>query len=134
MRQEKIEKILDTCIDIFSDTGLINFAKLVKKIRDTDGDPLAIEEFKKESSLWIHFLTEKKRRMVEFGDTERYSVMRYHLVSVRAMWYNESPAIKLNEMPDDVTLKDNPIKNVILIYETPEIRDRDYARLRLILG
>lgn len=133
MRQEKIEMILDTCIDIFSDTGMVNFAKILKKIRDTDGDPLSIEELKKEEKLWINFESQKKRRMIQLG--EDYTVMRYHIVSAKRFWdINHRPCILLNEMPEEVNLKDNPIKNVVLIYEDDILRDRDYSRLRLVLG
>lgn len=135
MRPEKIKMILDTCIDIFSDTGLINFAKLVKEIRDSDGSPLSIEALKEEEKKWINFETQKKRRMIAFGDGSDYSVMRYHIVNIRKYWDNLArPCIKLNEMPEEVNLKDNPCKNVVLIYEDDRIRDRDYSRLRIILG
>ena len=125
--------ILDTCIDIFSDTGMVNFAKILKKIRDTDGDPLSIEELKKEEKLWINFESQKKRRMIQLG--EDYTVMRYHIVSAKRFWdVNQRPCILLNEMPEEVNLKDNPIKNVVLVYEDDILRDRDYSRLRLVLG
>lgn len=135
MRQEKIEKILDTCIDIFSDVGLVNFAKLVKKIKDSDGDPEDIEAFREEKKLWVNFESKRKRRMVEFGDGTSYSIMRYHIVNIKSYWDDQQrPCIKLNEMPEEVNMKDNPCKNCVLVYEDDRIRDRDYARLRIILG
>lgn len=135
MRPEKIEMILDTCIDIFSDTGLINFAKLVKEIKDSAGSPLSIEALKEEEKLWVNFEVKKKRRMVDFGDDSSYSVMRYHIVNIKRFWDNQArPCIKLNEMPEEVNLKDNPCKNVVLIYDDDRLRDRDYSRLRIILG
>lgn len=135
MRPEKIKMILDACIDIFSDTGLIIFAKLVKEIKDSDGSPLSIEALKEEEKRWINFETQKKRRMVDFGDDSGYSVMRFHIVNIKKYWDLEGrPCIKLNDMPEEVNLKDNPCKNVVLIYEDDRVRDRDYSRLRIILG
>lgn len=134
MKQDKIELILNTCIDIFSDTGMVTFAKLLKEIRDTDGLPSTIEALQEEEKLWIDFESQKKRRMVQFGDESGYLAQRYHIVSVSSRWERGFPSIILNEMPEDLSLKDNPIKNVVLVYSDDRIRDRDYTRLRTILG
>lgn len=134
MKREQIETILNTCIDIFNDTGMVTFAKLLKSVKDSDGDSESIEALQKEEESWVNFEGQKKRRMIQFGDESGYLAQRYHIVSVSARWERGLPCIILNEMPEDLSLKDNPIKNVFLYYADDRVRDRDYSRLRVILN
>lgn len=130
---ERNEELINICIDIFSDIGLINFANLLKRARDVKSEESFVALLEEESR-WLNFETEKKRRMVEFGDESRFIAMRYHIVNVYRTWQENRPVLILNSMAEDVTMKDNPLKNVVLLYEDDRVRDRDYDRLRMILG
>lgn len=130
---ERNEELINICIDIFSDIGLINFANLLKRARDVKSKE-SFDALLEEESRWLNFETEKKRRMVSFGDGSQFIAMRYHIVNIHRTWRGDKPALILNSMADDVTMKDNPLKNVVLLYEDDRIRDRDYDRLRMILG
>ena len=130
-RAEEVLEIISRQLD---DVGLAYRGDMVRNISD-DGDVSDIIALKEACEKFYNFDTQRKRRMIEFGDENKFAVMRYHIVSVKSDWDTSSrPIIILNPMPEEVTLKDNPIKNIILQYESDEVRDRDYSRLRLILG
>jgi hypothetical protein len=134
MKKEEFEQVIDICIDIFSDTGLVNFAKLLKRVRDTDASQESIDDLLAEENKWLNFEGEKKRRMVAFGDDSQFLAMRFHIVNAYRTWRANKAALIINEMPEEVNMKDNPLKNIVLLYDDDRLRDRDYARLRMILG
>lgn len=79
-------------------------------------------------------LEEKKKRMFSFGAGDELSIMRCFIVSVKKNWtLKGEPELIINEMPEDVTLKDNPYKNLHVIYRDEITRDRDYDRLLIVL-
>lgn len=130
----RAEEVLEIISRLLDDVGLAYIGDMVRNISD-DGDVSDIIALKEACEKFYNFDTQRKRRMIEFGDENKFAVMRYHIVSVKSDWDTSSrPIIILNPMPEEVTLKDNPIKNIILQYESDEVRDRDYSRLRLILG
>jgi hypothetical protein len=130
----RAEEALEIIGRLLDDVGLAYIGDMVRNISD-DGDVSDIIALKEACEKFYNFDTQRKRRMIEFGDENKFAVMRYYIVSVKSDWDTSSrPIIILNPMPEEVTLKDNPIKNIILQYESDEVRDRDYSRLRLILG
>lgn len=130
----RTEQALEIIGRLLDDVGLAYIGDMVRNISD-DGDVSDIIALKEACEKFYNFDTQRKRRMIEFGDENKFAVMRYYIVSVKSDWDTSSrPIIILNPMPEEVTLKDNPIKNIILQYESDEVRDRDYSRLRLILG
>ena len=130
----RAEEVLEIISRLLDDVGLAYIGDMVRNISD-DGDVSDIIALKEACEKFYNFDTQRKRRMIEFGDENKFAVMRYHIVSAKSDWDTSSrPIIILNPMPEEVTLKDNPIKNIILQYESDEVRDRDYSRLRLILG
>lgn len=134
MMDYRAEEVLEIISRLLDDVGLAYMGDMVRNISD-DGDVSDIIALKEACEKFYNFDTQRKRRMIEFGDENKFAVMRYHIVSVKSDWDTSSrPIIILNPMPEEVTLKDNPIKNIILQYESDEVRDRDYSRLRLILG
>lgn len=78
---------------------------------------------------------EKKQRMFLFGDESKMMVMRCFVLTVTKDWSDDSrPMLKINEMPEGVTMKDNPIRNMFLIYDDIDLRDRDFDRLKIVLN
>lgn len=74
---------------------------------------------------------ESPSRMSVFGDQLEYMVAVYYIFSVKREYTEDGkPCIKLNEVQEDVSLKDNPIRNVILIYDNEQVCCRDFDRLR----
>lgn len=130
----RAEEVLNIVGSLLDDLGLSYLGNIVRKVSD-DGDASDILELKEECERFYNFDTQRKRRMIEFGDEGKFAVMRYHIVNIKSEWDADfRPIIILNQMPEEVTLKDNPIKNITLVYLDDKLRDRDYARLRLILG
>ena len=76
-----------------------------------------------------------------FGDL-KLNVLKGKLEDVIALQDTKSiadftegvPEIIINRMPDDVTLKDNPYKNIHVRYESEENCSHDFDRLKLVLN
>lgn len=132
---EDQQLILDTCLGIFQDTGLVLFHNKLKEVIESDYDPDKIDEFLVEYSNFIDFSTERKIKSVSFGDQSQYTLLRWFIISVGRRYDDDgAPLLILNEMPEDATLKDNPIKNVVLSYEDEDQRDRDYMKVRRLIS
>lgn len=120
---------------VFENLGLVNFVTLLNGIVSKEPSASDCVRFEMEISKWKEEEREDnlKRRMFEFGDGSQFMALKYHIVNVHRDWIDHQPVLILNEMPEEVNLKDNPLKNVHLYYEDDLVRDRDYARLKLIL-
>lgn len=72
--------------------------------------------------------------MFVFSDG-KLALTRIFIVSAEMDYTDEGvPEIIINRMPDDVTLKDNPYKNIHVRYENEENCSRDFDRLKLVLN
>ena len=62
--------------------------------------------------------------------------MNKYLIATAASKYNDNgePIIAINELPDETaSFKDNPIKNLSIVYSDEEEREKDYERVRFIM-
>lgn len=46
---------------------------------------------------------------------------------------NGAAVLNINEMPEEVNLKGNPIKNLRIIYGDVDSRDRDFDKIQMIM-
>lgn len=124
-----------SCQRVFEETGFQKFSQLLQNVIDSDFDIDDVEELEGEANTWKDFSLERKNKMIEFGCESMYAISRYYILSYNSYFDTYGrPCIALNEMPEEVSLKDNPCKNVILIYSDVDVRDKDFQRLRLILN
>lgn len=130
---ENIEILLQSIANLFGDLKL-NVLK--GKLEDVIAlqDTKSIADFIEECIKWSEREYAKKQRMFVFSDG-KLALTRIFIVSAEMDYTDEGvPEIIINRMPDDVTLKDNPYKNIHVRYESEENCSRDFDRLKLVLN
>lgn len=133
---QNIDECLTLCTEMFVELGANLFSRKLMAFIETEGDSESLEALYKEFELLLQFQEDnkKKKRMFTFGSVNDYMVSRFFIVSVKKKYSGDGePILMINEMQDEITLKDNPIKNLKLIYEDEDDRDRDYEKLKKIL-
>lgn len=129
---EQVEMLLVAISSILKDLKLNVFEKKLEEaiINPTEE---TVSEFIAEYDKWTGKNSFKKNRMISLG--ENISLMRVFIVSIRKDYTEDGyPEIIINEMPDDVNLKDNPYKNLHIRYVEEEDCARDFDRLNLALN
>jgi hypothetical protein len=130
---ENMEVLLQSVANLFGDLKL-NVLK--GKLEDVIAlqDTKSIADFTEECVKWSEKEYTKKQRMFVFSDG-KLALTRIFIVSVEMDYTDEGvPEIIINRMLDDVTLKDNPYKNIHVRYENEENCSRDFDRLKLVLN
>lgn len=130
---ENMEVLLQSVANLFGDLKLnVLKGKLedVIALQDTE----SIADFTEECVKWSEKEYTKKQRMFVFSDG-KLALTRIFIVSAEMDYTDEGvPEIIINRMLDDVTLKDNPYKNIHVRYENEENCSRDFDRLKLVLN
>lgn len=114
---------------------------LVRKLRDfvSDDNEDNLEEAKKEIAgrtaiLMIRNDDDSPFVTLGYGDHEIVLNKRY-IFSYRKDWglYSDQACLYINEMSEGATMKDNPIRNLIIEYDDVDDRDRDFDKLQTII-
>ena len=108
---ENMEVLLQSVANLFGDLKL-NVLK--GKLEDVIAlqDTKSIADFTEECVKWSEKEYTKKQRMFVFSDG-KLALTRIFIVSAEMDYTDEGvPEIIINRMLDDVTLKDNPYKNI----------------------
>jgi hypothetical protein len=131
-------KALDLCLKIIEDnpsTGLIS-SKLKTLIEVEDEE--SFKEFQRE--CWKRLLLKRnleqsKSKFITLGSGDRVITLpKYYVLTYNKDWDSNGAAIlNINEMPEEVNLKDNPIKNLRIIYDDVDARDRDFDKIQTIM-
>lgn len=128
MKSDK--EIIELCIDVCTGAGLKRFAS---KLKDYIAFPDKENEDKlyKEAIMWIGFKSDLKKRNFTFGND--FSILKGFIISQMKDYNKEGePVIIINKLDDDtVSFKDNPIKNLYIVYQNEVQRDIDFERLLL---
>lgn len=126
MSQDK--EIIDLCIEVFEGVGLKRFAARLQNYK-TLPNKESITKLYEEANNWINFAGNVKKRNFIFGNN--FSLLKGFVIS-QSKEYNKKgePVIVINKLEDETaSFKDNPIKNLYIIYEDEEQRDIDFERL-----
>lgn len=124
---------IELCSQIFTDLGHQVISDKIKAIYNNP-DIINLTNLYQEYEYLLSFLQEKKKRAFSFGDGNQLVMMLFYILSIKKEWNDDGRAvIIINEMPDEVTIKDNPYKNVKVIYDDDEVRDRDFDRLKILM-
>ena len=113
---------------------------LVMELRDfvSDDNEDNLEELKKEIASRIVILMIQNDGdgpfvTLGYGDHEIVLNKRY-IFSYRKDWgLNNQASLYINEMSEGATMKDNPIRNLIIEYDDVDDRDRDFDKLQTII-
>lgn len=124
--------ILIGCAEVFNAIGLKRISKkIIDYLENPNSDKAEI--FQKEVEVWKEYEEHSKGRMFVFSDGE-HALMKYFIISYEKDWYLDgNPAIVINKLEDEsASFKDNPIKNLWVVYKNEEDRDKDFERLLTI--
>ena len=124
--------ILIGCAEVFTAIGLKRISKkIVDYLENPNSDKAEI--FQKEVDFWKESEERSNGWMFVFSDGE-HVLMKYFIISYEKDWYSDgNPAIVINKLEDEsASFKDNPIKNLWVVYKSEEERDKDFERLLII--
>lgn len=128
MKSDK--EIIELCINVCIGAGLKRFAS---KLKDyiTFPDKESEDKLYKEAETWIGFESNLKKRNFTFGND--FSILKGFIISQMKDYNKEGePVIIINKLDDDTaSFKDNPIKNLYIVYQNEVQRDIDFERLLL---
>lgn len=126
MNQDK--EIVNLCIEVFESVGLKRFAARLRNY-ETLPNKESIMKLYEEANNWINFAGNIKKRNFVFSND--FSLLKGFVIS-QSKEYNKKgePVIIINKLEDETaSFKDNPIKNLYIVYEDEEQRDVDFERL-----
>lgn len=135
MNKSKIKyNVFDTSLDVLKEKNSID---LLCHIFECHGEFIASKILKDEDleseevhSTLLSIIGEiySKRRVISFHDNQNTHLNYNYIISYSKGWTdNDEPTIILNNFEDSI--KDNPVRNVILIYDDIETRDEDFIVL-----
>lgn len=124
--------LLIGCAEVFTAIGLKRISRMIVDYLENPNSEKA-EIFQKEVDSWKEYEKHSKGRMFVFSDGE-HALMKYFIISYEKDWYLDgNPAIVINKLEDEsASFKDNPIKNLWVVYKNEEDRDKDFERLLTI--
>ena len=130
---ENMELLLTSISELLGDMKMNIFKEKLEKVIAFP-DNTSIVDFIEEYTKWSEKNYFKKERLFVFLNG-KLALTRIYIVSAEMKYTDEGvPEIIINRMPDDVTLKDNPYKNIHVRYESEDDCSRDFDRLKLVLN
>lgn len=136
-KEDQLINVIEECSEIFNSIDMFNFGNLLKSIVKNDGSKESIDAFMEEVSKYYASLDlENDSKIIMFGDNvNKIIVKKFYIITAVKEWSElYEPLLIVNKMPEDMTIKDNPIKNLIVKYEDIKDRDRDFEKVKRMLA
>ena len=136
-KEDQLINVIEECSEIFNSIDMFNFGNLLKSIVKNDGSKESIDAFMEEVSKYYTSLDlENDSKIIMFGDNvNKIIVKKFYIITAVKEWSElYEPLLIVNKMPEDMTIKDNPIKNLIVKYEDIKDRDRDFEKVKRMLA
>ena len=136
-KEDQLINVIEECSEIFNSVDMFNFGNLLKSIVKNDGSKESIDAFMEEVSKYYASLDlENDSKIIMFGDNvNKIIVKKFYIITAVKEWSElYEPLLIVNKMPEDMTIKDNPIKNLIVKYEDIKDRDRDFEKVKRMLA
>lgn len=124
----KEQEIIELCIEVFKNLGVKRLASRLEDYIEFP-DSSNLDKLYEEALRWIGFENEIKKKNFIFGNN--YSLIKFFVISTEKDYdKNGRPVIIINRLEDETaSFKDNPIKNLYIVYKNEDDRDIDYERL-----
>ena len=136
-KEDQLINVIEECSEIFNSIDMFNFGNLLKSIVKNGGSKESIDAFMEEVGKYYASLdSENDSKIIIFGDNiNKIIVKKYYIITAVKEWSElYEPLLIVNKMPEDMTIKDNPIKNLIVKYEDIKDRDRDFEKVKRMLA
>ena len=126
------KEVIELCKIVLENVGVKRMANRIGEYLENPSSKTIIQELYDEALNWDGFNENFKKRNIVLGNN--LSILKFFIITFQKD-YNENgePVIIINKLEDETaSFKDNPIKNLYIMYKNEEDRDIDYERLLLM--
>ncbi len=126
------KEVIELCKIVLENVGIKRMANKIGEYLENPSSNTKIQELYDEASNWDGFNENFKKRNIVLGNN--LSILKFFIITFQKDFNeNGEPVIIINKLEDETaSFKDNPIKNLYIIYKNEEDRDIDYERLLLM--
>lgn len=126
------KEVIELCKIVLENVGIKRIANKIGEYLKNPSSNTKIQELYDEALNWDGFNENFKKRNIVLGNN--LSILKFFIITFQKDFdENGEPVIIINKLEDEtVSFKDNPIKNLYIIYKNEEDRDIDYERLLLM--
>lgn len=134
MDKEILIELLTACSLIMKEAGLLTLSRKIMSATENPEEEELLSLYD-EIEKWMGLGRVLKNKVIEFGNESSYSMIKYFIVTYERDYNDDGrPIIIINRLADSSDgFKDNPIKNLYLIYDDEEERDRDFEKIKITL-
>ena len=124
------KEVIELCKIVLENVGVKRMANRIGEYLENPSSKTIIQELYDEALNWDGFNENFKKRNIVLGNN--LSILKFFTFQ-KDFNENGEPVIIINKLEDETaSFKDNPIKNLYIIYKNEEDRDIDYERLLLM--
>jgi hypothetical protein len=126
------KEVIELCKIVLENVGIKRMANKIGEYLENPSSNTKIQELYDEALNWDGFNENFKKRNIVLGNN--LSILKFFIITFQKDFdENGEPVIIINKLEDETaSFKDNPIKNLYIIYKNEEDRDIDYERLLLM--
>lgn len=126
------KEVIELCKIVLENVGIKRMANKIGEYLENPSSNTKIQELYDEALNWDGFNENFKKRNIVLGNN--LSILKFFIIIFQKDFNeNGEPVIIINKLEDETaSFKDNPIKNLYIIYKNEEDRDIDYERLLLM--
>ena len=126
------KEVIELCKIVLENVGIKRMANKIGEYLKNPSSNTIIQELYDEALNWDGFNENFKKRNIVLGNN--LSILKFFIITFQKDFdENGEPVIIINKLEDETaSFKDNPIKNLYIIYKNEEDRDIDYERLLLM--
>lgn len=126
------KEVIELCKIVLENVGIKRMANRIGEYLENPSSKTIIQELYDEALNWDGFNENFKKRNIVLGNN--LSILKFFIITFQKDFNeNGEPVIIINKLEDETaSFKDNPIKNLYIIYKNEEDRDIDYERLLLM--
>lgn len=126
------KEVIELCKIVLENVGIKRMANRIGEYLKNPSSKTIIQELYDEALIWDGFNENFKKRNIVLGNN--LSILKFFIITFQKDFdENGEPVIIINKLEDETaSFKDNPIKNLYIIYKNEEDRDIDYERLLLM--
>ena len=126
------KEVIELCKIVLENVGVKRMANRIGEYLENPSSKTIIQELYDEALNWDGFNENFKKRNIVLGNN--LSILKFFIITFQKDFNeNGEPVIIINKLEyETASFKDNPIKNLYIIYKNEEDRDIDYERLLLM--
>lgn len=126
------KEVIELCKIVLENVGIKRMANKIGEYLENPSSKTKLRELYDEALNWDGFNENFKKRNIVLGNN--LSILKFFIITFQKDFdENGEPVIIINKLEDETaSFKDNPIKNLYIIYKNEEDRDIDYERLLLM--